>query len=955
MKIFRILLISLMVLGISSAAWALDARASLNKNDAGISQAQQPQTRAVLLSENFDATTFPPTGWTNRNVDGGGSQWARSTTYPYGGSVASAYHTWGSGMQNGWLITPRIAIPTGVNATLTFKTVTLYPGDYYSHTVMIIASDANTPPAVTDPGWTQIWEEPNPLQSWADGIAPIPSSYVGQNIYLAFVYQGDFADGWIIDNVALDAVSDVEHDLTISVDPIDGGTTIPPVGVNAIPEDTVVNLIATPGFGYTWDQWTGDVDNTATHRTTLTMDQDYTIQAKFTPYGLDNLFVQDVLGGNAVNATKDTNEGLDYERAEYFVGPIDTIDKLVFHALPMTHDGAGWVEWTPRDQEYFTVRFYDAGPTEEPDWNNPVYSETLQAKMFSVGPVWSYTGFKIELELANSVALSSGWASVQCDVDAGSNGWFLLLSSEDGTGDGVHYFRNGATAAINEHDICLEIWGTELAAAPTAPVLLSPVAQANLPKSGFNFRWQMGSGGGTPDSYALFLYEDDMDYPDNPAYMWEEITGNQFNPVNDLDNPMAYEYSERWYWAVAAYGGGQEVVSNLSFFEIMADPTIRSFPWEDGFVSYDDFALNFLPWTQYDGDGSNTYTIQNLTFPNQGYTGSYIIYNSSQTTPPLTSAPAHGGDKFAACFAAVNGPNDDWLISPPIEAVADLSLSFWAQAYTTSYPEAFRVLVSTTDTNPTSFTEISDGDIVPGDDWAQYNFPLDYPGQTIYFAVQCVSDDAFFLMLDDFRLEVLTFDELPPTITHLPLINTPITDAPYPVVALIKDDTLWNNPIDYANLYYSIDEGDNYYGPIAMTAMGDDIYVAEIPAQELETNVWYYIEAADTEGNIATDDNEDYDFWVENPAWLMYFHDATNALGLAAADFGVATVFENPFFGSDDPLWLLSVGGAFTEENVTATLMVYELDEVEEMWNGVIGGEVTFPTADQILLVDLED
>ncbi len=442
----------------------LDTRISLSRDDSKIQLAEQLQndlqnnTRATLLTQNFDGTTFPPTGWTNRNVDGGGSQWARSTNYPYGGSVASAYHIWGSGMQNGWLITPRIAIPTGVNVTLSFKTVTLYPGDYYSHTVMIIASDANTPPAVTDPGWTQIWEEPNPLQSWADGTVLIPSSYVGQNIYLAFVYKGDFADGWIIDNVELNAVSAIEHNLTIGVNPPGSGTTIPPAGVNSIPENTVVNLTATPGFGYTWDKWTGPVANTATHRTTITMDANKSIAAGFTSYGLGNLFVQDVIGGNAFASQKYGTT--DWERAEYFVVPTQPIEKLVFHALAIT-SGA---EWTPSDTEHFTVRFYEEGPNDEPNWSSPVYNQTFQGKVFSIGPVWSgqYNGYKVELDLPNNsnLNLSSGWVSVQCNLDAGSGGVMYLLSSEAGTGDGFHYFRNGTTASEIDGDIYLEIWGT---------------------------------------------------------------------------------------------------------------------------------------------------------------------------------------------------------------------------------------------------------------------------------------------------------------------------------------------------------------------------------------------------------------------------------------------------------------------------------------------------------------
>lgn len=87
----------------------------------------------------------------------------------------------------------------------------------------------------------------------------------------------------------------------------------------------------------------------------------------------------------------------------------------------------------------------------------------------------------------------------------------------------------------------------------------------------------------------------------------------------------------------------------------------------DGFESYDDFSLDFAPWTLIDVDGAETWGIEGVEFTNQYAPMSFIIFNPSATDPPMTSAAIlpHEGSKLAACFASNGATNNDWLISPP--------------------------------------------------------------------------------------------------------------------------------------------------------------------------------------------------------------------------------------------------------------------------------------------------
>lgn len=175
------------------------------------------------------------------------------------------------------------------------------------------------------------------------------------------------------------------------------------------------------------------------------------------------------------------------------------------------------------------------------------------------------------------------------------------------------------------------------------------------------------------------------------------------------------------------------------------------------FESYADFSTTFAPWVLYDLDETPTYGIQNVTFPNSGTAMSYIIFNPSNTEPSQsadTELAAYSGAKFAACFNAVPAEgttNNDWMITSNLSLGINSSLSFYGKSYTVQYgAEKLKVLISTTGTEITDFTEISNGIIELPDDWSSYQIDLSaYNNQDVHIAFQCLSEDAFILMLDD--------------------------------------------------------------------------------------------------------------------------------------------------------------------------------------------------------------
>ena len=181
----------------------------------------------------------------------------------------------------------------------------------------------------------------------------------------------------------------------------------------------------------------------------------------------------------------------------------------------------------------------------------------------------------------------------------------------------------------------------------------------------------------------------------------------------------------------------------------------------EGFESYADFTVgNVGGWTTYDLDGDPTYTHDTYDFPNEGYIGSYMVFNSSQTTPSAagTAHDAHTGNKGYYCFNESVAPfaNNDWAITPQISLGSNSELRFWAKSLTNNYNggERFNVLVSTTNTATGSFTKISINPYtIPPLDWTEYVYDLSaYDGQSVYIAIQCVSSDEFIFMLDDVQV-----------------------------------------------------------------------------------------------------------------------------------------------------------------------------------------------------------
>ncbi len=151
----------------------------------------------------------------------------------------------------------------------------------------------------------------------------------------------------------------------------------------------------------------------------------------------------------------------------------------------------------------------------------------------------------------------------------------------------------------------------------------------------------------------------------------------------------------------------------------------RDIIFQDSFEIYDDFIVdNFPPWTTFDGDGGQTWGMQGYTWTNISYVGSFMIFNPTQTEPPLGSGyEAHTGVKYATCWDTETSmaPNDDWLFTPLLSADTFDEMSLWARSLNSQYGlEDFEIGVSTTNTDPGSFAILQINENAPIT-WTQYH------------------------------------------------------------------------------------------------------------------------------------------------------------------------------------------------------------------------------------------
>jgi len=603
------------------------------------------------------------------------------------------------------------------------------------------------------------------------------------------------------------------------------------------------------------------------------------------------------LSGNALSATAlyEGFEGATFPPADWTTSPTawESYTGYAHTGTKSTKSGFSTGTWwlmTPRlaiTEDANTLNFWYRDYSESTTWD---YADEYTYVMVST------TGnapadFTDTIWTGDYLAFTTTWQLADLDLSAynGQNIYIAFKSTHTG----------------GNYRIIDDVSGPEryVPAGPPEPVVLSyPANEATgLPIAGFDLSWTPGAGG-VPTYYGVFMSQDESTIYDD---LYFETTNTSFNPVTE--GGVTFDYLDRWYWTVQAINlDGDAVVEPAQWFQIEDAPqVITTFPWAENF----DLATT-LPtdWTMVDVDGAGT-----------NWVGS-----------PTYSHSAPNSFKHGYSTATPDPGQDGWLITPAVQVpVGNYYLSWWNYNVYPTYMVYNGVKVNTTN-NPSdpNWVELW-SNAAPATAWSNAVVNLSaYAGQTVYFAFNYQGYDGDDWYIDDVSVYELLVDEIPPTIAHLPIINTPREDIVHYVVADITDDATWNNPIGGANMYYSIDGGSTWSVPISMTLDIAPTYYAAIPPQALGTTVTYKIEAWDSLNNMTTTSN--YAFTVADPTWIWYDQGGTTYMGYTTTDFGPTVMFENPFYGTSNAMQLLAVdGSAYAALN--ANLQIYTYDGVGDL------------------------
>lgn len=263
----------------------------------------------------------------------------------------------------------------------------------------------------------------------------------------------------------------------------------------------------------------------------------------------------------------------------------------------------------------------------------------------------------------------------------------------------------------------------QLAGAPGEPSNPNPTDLATDVAISGDLTWDFGAD---TDSYDLWF---------GPAgNMAEVVTAGIAGATgtyaySNLDNFSQYE------WQVIAYNSNDRLTTTGPVWSFSTGGTISSFPWTENFDgTWSGTPAAPLGWKVINANNDSYYWSQSNTF-----------------ISPTHSVPyaAHG-----------MGNTDDWLITPPIDLTdINVRLKWWDKVESAAYPNSYKVFISTTDSQISSFT-VELGDYTcTNTAWTEHNLDLDsYNGEVIYIAFyQYASAETYY----GFGIDDVLIEEIP--------------------------------------------------------------------------------------------------------------------------------------------------------------------------------------------------
>lgn len=160
-------------------------------------------------------------------------------------------------------------------------------------------------------------------------------------------------------------------------------------------------------------------------------------------------------------------------------------------------------------------------------------------------------------------------------------------------------------------------------------------------------------------------------------------------------------------------------------------------------------------WTTYDEDG---------LIPNSNVAP---LFDKAWKVINFQGWPSPAAASTSAYTPA--GQSDDWMVTPQI-TVPNTSpfLLFEAAAYTSSAPDDYEVLISTTGNTPADFSTVIHSETTPPSSYIPVAVDLSaYAGQQVYIAFHNIANNEFILMIDNISVSSLAAGDVALTAVEL--------------------------------------------------------------------------------------------------------------------------------------------------------------------------------------------
>jgi len=148
--------------------------------------------------ETFESGVFPPYYWLYFDMDesDGHWNWNQYANQSNNGTCSAMHLKEENNYSDDWLITPLVRLPADVSYSVSFWSFNENPQAYGTNSVWISTGSLDP----NDGDFEEVWTPRTVTDSWVRDAVDL-SNWMGQNIYIAFRYEGMNAHDWYLDDV----------------------------------------------------------------------------------------------------------------------------------------------------------------------------------------------------------------------------------------------------------------------------------------------------------------------------------------------------------------------------------------------------------------------------------------------------------------------------------------------------------------------------------------------------------------------------------------------------------------------------------------------------------------------------------------------------------------------------------------------------------------------------------